>query len=240
MEYTWDSNLVEWYVSEPGGLEHGFTLQSRPETSERPGSLEFELEVLGGLRGEAIRGGRGIRFVDGQGATALLYSGLHVFDANGVDHEAQLSMRGDAVVISVQEASAAYPLTIDPVAQEALLKAPNADADDRFGWSVAVSGDTVVVGAPFEDSGAAGINGNQMDDSKPDSGAVYVFAKVGGVWTLQAYLKAFNSAASDWFGSTLALDGDTLVVGAAYEDSDALGAFMDTQAAWQFAMVRLT
>ena len=50
--------------------------------------------------------------------------------------------------LSVEERGAAYPTTVDPVAQQAYLKAPNTDAGDAFCWKVAVSGDTVVVGAP--------------------------------------------------------------------------------------------
>ena len=48
--------------------------------------------------------------------------------------------------MEVEDRSARYPLTIDPIAQQAYLKASNTGAGDQFGWSVAVSGDTVVVG----------------------------------------------------------------------------------------------
>ena len=51
--------------------------------------------------------------------------------------------------------------------QQAYLKASNTEADDLFGVSVAVSGDTVVVGALAEDSNATGVNGNQSDNSAP-------------------------------------------------------------------------
>src|SRR5205823_3718738 len=59
---------------------------------------------------------------------------------------------------SVDERGARYPITIDPIAQQAYLKASNAAAFDQFGYSVAISGDTVVVGAPDEDSSATGVN----------------------------------------------------------------------------------
>ncbi|MCH7684743.1 MAG: FG-GAP repeat protein, partial [Gemmatimonadetes bacterium] len=49
--------------------------------------------------------------------------------------------------------------------QQAYLKASNTDADDRFGFSVAVSGDTVAVGAEREASAATGVNGNEADNS---------------------------------------------------------------------------
>jgi len=107
--------------------------------------------------------------------------------------------------------------------QQGYLKASNANADDLFGFNVALSGDTLVVGAPQEGSGAIGVNGNQADTSAPNSGAVYVFTRANGVWTQQAYLKASNTEADDQFGVIMALSGDTLVVGAQFEDSSATG-----------------
>src|SRR5262249_57113845 len=73
------------------------------------------------------------------------------------------------------EAAPGPPLTVDPIAQQAYLKASNTDANDQFGYSVAISGDTVVVGAHFEASATAGVNGNQADNSAAIAGAAYVF-----------------------------------------------------------------
>ena len=104
------------------------------------------------------------------------------------------------------------------------LKASNPGLRDSFGSSVALSGDTLVVGAPFESSNATGVNGNQDDNSATDSGAVYVFTRdAGGTWTQQAYLKASNTGRGDWFGHSVALSGDTLAVGANRESSNATG-----------------
>ncbi|MBL8063643.1 MAG: S-layer homology domain-containing protein [Anaerolineales bacterium] len=107
--------------------------------------------------------------------------------------------------------------------QQAYLKASNTGTDDRFGTSIAASGDTVVVGAWSEDSNAAGVNGNQTDNTASNSGAVYVFTRSGSDWSQQAYLKASNSEAGDNFGETVAISGDTVVVGAYKEDSNATG-----------------
>jgi hypothetical protein len=113
---------------------------------------------------------------------------------------------------------------------EGLLKAPNGDAGDRFGNAVALSGDTLVVSAPGEDSGAAGIDGNGADNTAANSGAVYVFARDAGQWRLEAYIKASNTGAGDGFGaasdfrlSALAFADDVLVVGAWAEDGGAVG-----------------
>jgi hypothetical protein len=107
--------------------------------------------------------------------------------------------------------------------QQAYLKAPNKDKEDRFGSSVAISGDTVVVGAYGEDSNAKGVNGNLTDNSAIDSGAVYVFVRSDGSWTQQAYLKASNTGANDLFGASVAISGNTIVVGAFGESSNAVG-----------------
>lgn len=111
--------------------------------------------------------------------------------------------------------------------QVAYLKASNTGAGDAFGTSVALSadGNTLAVGAIFEASAATGIDGDGLDDSAPDAGAVYVFVRDGDTWAQQAYLKASNAAEGDLFGISLALasDGNTLVVGAEGEDSAATG-----------------
>jgi hypothetical protein len=139
--------------------------------------------------------------------------------------EAAFEARGDGLALRVEADGAAYPITIDPVIQQqAYLKASNTDAEDRFGYSVAVSGDTVVVGARLEDSNATGVDSNQDNDDATRAGAAYVFTHDGsGAWSQQAYLKASNTDADDYFGHSVAVSGDTVVVGARLEDSDATG-----------------
>ena len=105
--------------------------------------------------------------------------------------------------------------------QRAYIKASNTEGGDRFGESLALDGDTLVVGASREASNATGVNGDQADNSALKSGAVYVFTRdAGGVWSQQAYIKASNTDLGDLFGETVALDGDTLAVGASQEDSN--------------------
>ena len=107
-------------------------------------------------------------------------------------------------------------------AQEAYVKAANAGAADWFGHSVALSGDTLAVGAPLESSNQITItNGTSAsaDNAATNSGAVYVYHRSGVNWAQEAYVKAANAGAADWFGHSVALSGDTLAVGAPYEDS---------------------
>jgi hypothetical protein len=109
--------------------------------------------------------------------------------------------------------------------QQAYVKASNTRANAYFGSAVAVSGDgnTMAVSSLNESSGASGVNGTQLDTSAPGSGAVYIFTRASGTWTQQSYVKASNTASSDFFGSAVSLsfNGDWLAVGAPGEDSAA-------------------
>lgn len=110
--------------------------------------------------------------------------------------------------------------------QQAYVKASNTGANDMFGYSIALSmdGNTLAVGALLEASSSTGI-GSTPDELAPYAGAVYVYTRSGIIWTPQAYVKASNTEAGDLFGYSVALsaDGNTLVVGAALEDSAAIG-----------------
>jgi hypothetical protein len=114
--------------------------------------------------------------------------------------------------------------------QQAYVKASNTDENDYFGDSVSLSsdGNTLAVGASYEDSNATGITGigeDEGDNSAPNAGAVYVFSRSGIEWTQQAYVKASNTDEGDLFGDSVSLssDGNTLAVGAIGEDSNATG-----------------
>ena len=88
------------------------------------------------------------------------------------------------------------------------LVADEGQSGDRFGASVAISGESLVVGAPDAD-GEAGL----------DQGAAFVYVRGGGTsWSLQAQLAAADAASEDRFGSALALSGDTAVVAAPFRD----------------------
>lgn len=111
--------------------------------------------------------------------------------------------------------------------QQAYLNASNAEAGDHFGHAVTLSadGNTLAVGAIFEDSTATGIDGNQADNLASQSGAAYIFTRSGAVWSQEAYVKASNTGAGDLFGYAVALsaNGNTLAVGAYLEASSATG-----------------
>lgn len=134
-------------------------------------------------------------------------------------------VNGNQADNSLALAGAAYVFVRDGATwtQQAYLKASNTDQGDQFGQTVAISGDTIVVGAYGEDSSATGVDGNQANNSASTAGAAYVFVRSGTTWTQQAYLKASNTAAGDRFGTSVGVSGDTIVVGAYGEDSSATG-----------------
>ncbi|HEX5689201.1 MAG TPA: FG-GAP repeat protein, partial [Roseiflexaceae bacterium] len=95
-----------------------------------------------------------------------------------------------------------YPLTIDPIfTLQQRLAAADGSGGDFFGHAVALSGNTALVGAPYD---------NQS------RGSAYVFVRNGAVWTQQARLFAQDGGAFDYFGGSVALKGDTALVGAVY------------------------
>ncbi len=91
--------------------------------------------------------------------------------------------------------------------QQQKLTASDAAANDRFGQSVAVTGDTAVVGAAWDNVGATA-----------DQGSAYLFTRSGTVWTEQQHLTASDGTDNDHFGVSVALAGDTALVGAYTDD----------------------
>jgi hypothetical protein len=158
-----------------------------------------------------------------------------VIGARGEDSVAN-SINGDQENNDAFWAGAAYVYMWggDDWTFQTYLKASNSDPGDHFGYAVAISGDTIVVGAPYEDSNATTVNGNQADNSLEGAGAAYVFVREGETWTQQAYLKPHNSGALDCFGESVDISGDTVVVGARREDGVSEDSEYDEGAAYVF------
>ncbi|MBN1631915.1 MAG: cell wall-binding repeat-containing protein [Thermoleophilia bacterium] len=158
------------------------------------------------------------------GCSVAISGDTIVVGAHGESSNAT-GVNGDQADNSAQIAGAAYVFARSGGAwsQEAYLKASNTDSGDESGYSVTISGDTVVVGAPSEDSCATGVNGDESDNSSKSAGAAYVFTRGGSTWAQEAYLKASNTDAYRRFGSSAGVSGDTLVVGVPYEFNDSEG-----------------
>jgi len=114
--------------------------------------------------------------------------------------------------------------------QQAYIKSLNNDANDNFGSSMSIDGDTLAVSARGEDSNQTSITNvvsglltqdmTSDDNSASNSGAVYIYTRSGTNWSHQAYIKPSNAVADGDFGSSVSLKGDILVVGAEGEDSN--------------------
>ena len=89
-----------------------------------------------------------------------------------------------------------------PFNHEARITAPDREVDDQFASWVAIDGDTMVVSAFWN------------DDNGTDSGSVYIYSLINTEWVLQQKLTAPDASEGDWFGRTVAISGDTVVVGA--------------------------
>jgi trimeric autotransporter adhesin len=159
--------------------------------------------------------------------TVCLSVGVASACGTDLDPPAQTDGQVDVAPTGASVPGAPVDAPIRPLAQRAYVKAGNTGAYDYFGSSVALSADglTLAVGALGEDSGARGANGADADESIPQSGAVYVYRRRGQTWIQQAYLKASNPGAEDFFGTSVALsaDGSTLAVAAPREASAATG-----------------
>ncbi len=125
-----------------------------------------------------------------------------------------VSISGDTVVVGAyhdddmgDSSGSAYVFVRNGIAwtQAAKLVASDGAANDYFGWSVSISGDTAVVGAYLD------------NDMGSDSGSAYVFVGSGIAWTQEAKLVASDGKAGDQFGYSVSISGDTAVVGALYD-----------------------
>ena len=142
------------------------------------------------------------------------------------------------------EAGAVYVFVRDGSGwtQQAVLKADVLTAGDDFGRAVAIHGNTLIVGAREEDSNSTTINSGATNNSAAAAGAAYVFVRNGTAWSQQAYLKASNTGAGDEFGCSVAVSGDTAIVGARYEDgggTDSGAAYVFTRSGTSWTQQRL-
>ena len=201
--------LTEWYVNGPLGLQQGFTLAKAPQGERLAGAdLRLCLNLGGGLTARVDPDRRGLSVYGAGGVAVCRYAGLTVLDANGREARAWLEVDESRLSIVVDDRNLNYPLVIDPFIQKAKLTASDGAVYDEFGYSVSVSGDTVVVGADCDDGW---------------QGSAYVFVKPSGGWsttsTYTAKLTASDGAVNDAFGYSVSVSGDTVVVGADCDDS---------------------
>jgi hypothetical protein len=215
--------LTEWYVNGPAGLEQGFTLAAPPnrakgQRANKP--LQIALSLSGDFAVTADQGQRGLTLTARDQDITMQYAGLTATDAAGKELPAWLELRGKQLLLEVADNTARYPLTIDPVFQVAKLTASDGTFSDRLGI-VAISGNTVVAGAPEEEVG-----------HHKFQGALYVFVKPTTGWanmTQIAKLTASDGAVNDLLGSAVAINGNTVVAGSYFANSSQGAAYVFVQ-----------
>jgi hypothetical protein len=200
-------SVDEWWANGPLGLEEGFDLARRPAGT---GDLTLALAVSGAL---SLRDGV-VAIGDG-----LSYTGLRAEDATGRSLEARFALQQGRLLIQVDDVGARYPLKIDPFVQRATLTSSDGVSGDELGYSVAIWGNTIAVGAP-----------DHAVDGNADQGAVYVFVEGANGWS--SATQAAELTASDGGGEfqpslghsvSLCPGGGSVVAGAPYAGATGAG-----------------
>ena len=207
--------VKEWWANGPIGLEQGYTVARGPAS----GRIHLSLSLGGDLR-PRLAGGALLL------GDSLRYSGLVAVDARGRSLPAALSLHGHRVTLTVRTNGARYPFKVDPWVQSANLNEPSPAPSDAFGRSsVAVSGNTIVVGAAAH-----------KVDSNPSQGAVFVFTKPSTGWadsTASTMLTASDGGANDELGASVATNGTTIVASSQYHGaSGAVYVFVAHNGSW--------
>ncbi len=201
------AGATEWFANGPAGVEQGFTIARQPAGAVH-GALTLALGLSGTLRASPGAAG-GLALVGAKGGAVLRYGDLSVTDASGRSLPARMTVAHGRVLISVDARGARYPIRVDPLVQDAELTNSGEDGEYSFGCSVAIDGTTVVVGA---DEATVGSTEHQ--------GAAFVFTEPEGGWAgslSQVAELTFKSAgAYSDFGDSVAISGETIVVGARY------------------------
>jgi hypothetical protein len=198
--------LTEWYVNGPSGLEQGFTVTHSPlNATGQP--LTIVMTLSGDIAATLDSSKTHLSLSDSGLMADLQYTSLTARDARGKELPAWLELRGSELLVKVADRNARYPVVIDPTIKQAKLLASDGGVGDNFGYAVAISGNTLVVGSPFAKVG-----------SNFDQGTAYVFVKPAtGGWenaTETAKLVSSDGLGSDNFGSSVAINGDQIAVGA--------------------------
>lgn len=190
--------VTEWWKVLPLGFEQGFTFDQRPA-----GDGEVTLQLASSQAAQHTS--------DELGWGALRYGKLVVTDAKGRVLPASLRPSGERIVIAFDDRAATYPVVVDPLVWiEQKVAASDGVAGEEFGYSVAVSGNTALIGA----AKAGG------------SGATYVFQHGSAGWSQVARLGATDAASGDAFGYSVALSGSRALIGARAKDGNQGAAYV--------------
>jgi len=192
---------TEWYVNEAKGFEQGWTLDAPAVDGQ---AAVIRIGVTGART--VAEGPDAIRIEDSHGKLRYRYAGLKVTDAAQRLLPAHLRLAQPGIIeIAVDDRGAQYPVTVDPaltVTQAVTVSATGGTDYYYYGWSVALNGDNLVVGAPI---------------SNTSDGTAYIYNRNlggAGLWGLAATLSDPAGENGGGFGYVVAVNGGTVVVGA--------------------------
>lgn len=199
-------DLTEWYVNGPLGLEQGVTIQNK--SLQRHRTLTVSFSTQGDLLPKVEHGGKSLTLVDSKGVARLHYGDLFALDAHGKELPVSIEASNHELVLRANVANACYPITIDPFIQAAELTSSSGKSGAEVGLSVAISGNTAVVGS---------------------FGMVYVFVEPPTGWvnaTQTTQLFEAGGLEGSGFGFAVSISGNTVVVGAHSENTNAGSAYV--------------
>jgi hypothetical protein len=211
-------DIVEWYVHRTDGLEQGFTL-AQPPAGQTPELVQLDLQLETTLVPMSVPDSDTVRFVDRAGRTVVSYEKIRAFDASGRELPAEMRLlagttaTAGTIRLAVQTLGATYPVTIDPLLTAAPLTIPEATLvlpdlgiyGSNRPHKVALDGNTLAVGT-------VSYSVDPYDPAKRYQGAVQIFDRqTNGSWSLTKIVQSTTAFADMYFGSSVALHGDTLV-----------------------------
>ncbi len=216
------AGVTEWYENGPLGLEQGFTFAFAPGKSQGQ-PLALALTLSGKVSASIDPNRRGLTLRK-NGTAVLRYAGLAATDANGRELKAWMEVAENHLWLRVDDSSARYPVTVDPLVQTAQITASDGTTYDGFGDATSLSADggTLVVGAWQLASGGPG--------------TAYVFLRPTQGWattsSFAAKLTASDSASGNRFGSDVAISGDGSTVAVLAPIPAAVYVFVEPTGGW--------
>jgi hypothetical protein len=200
-------SLVEWFVNGPIGVQHGFTLEA-PPPGPRTSPITLDVRVGGSYRATADASAASAAFIAADGAR-LAYRDLIAVDAEGRRHPSHIAVVDGGVRLVVDDRDATYPIIVDPFIQTQELHGEGGYGTE-FGVSVALEGDTMVVGSRIGDTNRFGQCGRGM---------AYVFERNGPLWQMVARLSSSRPDLCfyDGLGYAVDISGEWIAVGAPFD-----------------------